>query len=39
VYEIRVVVKNEKDKEGSSSIKIGVKKNWDEGAAPTSAPD
>ncbi|MBI1862903.1 transglycosylase domain-containing protein [Candidatus Microgenomates bacterium] len=37
VYEIKVVVKNEKDKEGSSTIKIGVKKNWDEGQ-PTPNP-
>lgn len=29
-YEIRVVAKNDKDKEGSATIKIGVKKNWDE---------
>lgn len=30
IYEIRVVAKNEKDKEGSATIKIGVKKNWDD---------
>lgn len=29
VYEIKVVVKNDKDKEGTSTIKIGVKKDWD----------
>lgn len=28
-YEIRVVAKNDKDKEGSQSIKIGVKQNWE----------
>lgn len=28
-YEIRVVAKNDKDKEGSSSVKIGVKQDWE----------
>lgn len=34
-YEIKVVATNEKDKQGDSTVKIGVKKDWDSGATPT----
>ncbi len=38
VYEIKVTAKNEKDKQGDSTIKIGVNKPWDYQTAPTQTP-
>lgn len=35
-YEIKVVVKNEKDKQGEATVKIGVNKPWNE--SPTNTP-
>ena len=35
-YEIKVVVKNEKDKQGEATVKIGVNKPWNE--SPTTTP-
>ncbi len=37
-YEIKVVAKNEKDKSGESTIKIGVNKPWNESPTSTPAP-
>ena len=40
-YELKIVARNDKDKTGESTIKIGVNKKWDENPAPqqpTSAP-
>lgn len=37
-YEIAVVARNDKDKAGQSSIKIGVNKPWDSNPTPTNKP-
>jgi membrane peptidoglycan carboxypeptidase len=37
-YELKIVARNDKDKTGDSSIKIGVNKKWDDAPPPTATP-